>query len=79
MRSFVFFLLFGSLAAIPLDGQSNGPDVLEGLNQSIARLAETIVPSVVQVQSNSYVPAVAGRGAGAVALRPSTGSGFAER
>ncbi len=76
MRSFVFFLLFGSLAAIPLDAQSSGPDVLEGLNQSISRLAETIVPSVVQVQSNSYAPAVGTRGAAAVALRPSTGSGI---
>ena len=51
-------------------------DALEGLNQSIARLAETITPSVVQVESHSYVPGVANRGAAAVALRPSTGSGI---
>ncbi len=76
MRSFVFFLLFGSLAAIPLDAQSSGSDVLEGLNRSITRLTEMIIPSVVQVQSNSYVPAVGTRGAVAVALRPSTGSGI---
>lgn len=76
MRSLIVFLLFGGLAAIPLAAQSSSPDVLEGLNESIARLTETIVPSVVQLQSNSYVPAVETRGAAAVALRPSTGSGI---
>ena len=76
MRSLILFLLFGGLAAIPLAAQSNGPDVLEALNGSIARLTETIIPSVVQVQSNSYEPAVGTRGTGAVALRASTGSGI---
>ena len=76
MRSLIFYLLFGGLAAIPPQAQSTAPDALEGLNRSIARLAETVTPSVVQVQSNSYVPAVRTRGAAAVALRSSTGSGI---
>ena len=76
MRFLIFPLLFGGLTAIPLDAQSMASVALEGLNQSIARLAETITPSVVQVESNSYVPGVANRGDAAVALQPSTGSGI---
>ncbi len=76
MRALIFSLLFGGLTAIPLDAQSTASDALEGLNQSISHLAETITPSVVQVESHSYVPGVVNGGAAGVALRPSTGSGI---
>ena len=76
MTSLIFSLLFGGLGATHLHAQSIAPDALEGLDRSIARLVETITPSVVQVQSNSYMPALGARGAAAVALRPSTGSGI---
>ena len=47
-----------------------GQASLGDLNRSIAQLAEEVLPSVVQIESNAYAPIL-----GAVAIQSSTGSG----
>ena len=47
-----------------------GQASLGDLNRSIAQLAEEVLPSVVQIESNGYAPIL-----GAVAIQSSTGSG----
>ncbi len=73
--SFVAVILAVVVGVVPVHSQSTDQDPLRQLNQSIARLTERVTPSVVQIQSTSYAPATPGRGAVAVALRPTMGSG----
>ena len=54
---------------------STGQDALGDLNTSIARLTARVTPAVVQIQSDTYVPAAPDGAATSVALRPTTGSG----
>ena len=48
---------------------------LDELNRSIARLAEDVLPGVVQVESNAYAPASTPGSRPGVAMRSSIGSG----
>ena len=61
----------GFLCATTALGQAS----LGELNASIARLAEEVLPGVVQIESNSYAPILGAGNSAPVALQPSTGSG----
>ena len=61
--------------AMRADAQDAAPDALEALNNAIARLTQRITPSVVQIHSNAFAPAVTSGPVSAVALQARTGSG----
>ena len=61
--------------AMRADAQDAAPDALEALNNAIARLTQRITPSVVQIHSNAFAPAVTSGPVPAVALQARTGSG----
>ena len=71
--SFVLALIL--VITTRVDAQDTAPDALEALNNAIARLTERITPSVVQIHSNAFAPAVPSGPMTAVALQPRTGSG----
>ena len=61
----------GLLCATTALGQAS----LGELNESIAQLAEEVLPGVVQIESNSYAPILGAGNSAPVALQSSTGSG----
>ncbi len=63
------------IVATRAEAQDAVPDALEALNTSIARLTQRITPSVVQIHSNAFAPAVRSGPVTAVTLQPRTGSG----
>ena len=73
LRVVVLSALLVCMGSVP--AESRGQDALRELNASIARLAESVTPGVVQVQSNSYEPAGRVGDPRAVAIQSNTGSG----